>query len=169
MADEKLNATQEQTTTDAPNGGQWECRFLGDDEPMVSIQITLPESMRKELFLAVQEIFNGGLERTQLLEQDRESVRAAAMRGLETLAKTLDTHKGTGQTIRIARFLGAIYNGYEYSFDLIDLRALDTELANACLAYLNYDRLGIVEVHEHLIGGGEQLNRWLAESGLTPK
>jgi hypothetical protein len=35
---------------------------------------------------------------------------------------------------QIARFLGAIYNGYEYSFNLIDSRALDTELANACLA-----------------------------------
>jgi hypothetical protein len=91
------------------------------------------------------------------------------MRGLEILAETLDRHRGTGQTIRIARFLGAIYNGYEYSFDLIDLRALDDELANACLAYLNYDRLGIDEVHVHLKGGGEQLNRWLTESGLRPK
>jgi hypothetical protein len=91
------------------------------------------------------------------------------MRGLKILAETLERHKGTGQTTRIAQFLGAIYNGYEYSFDLIDLRALDTELANACLAYLNYDRLGIDEVHSHLKGGGEQLNRWLAESGLRPK
>jgi hypothetical protein len=136
---------------------------------MVSIQITLPETMRKELFLAVKEILNGRLERTQQLEQDTESVRAAAMQGLETLAKTLDTHKGTGQAKRIARFLGAIYNGYEYNFDLTDLRLLDTDLANACLAYLNYDRLGKFEVHEHLPGGGVQLNRWLAESGLTPK
>jgi len=170
MTDETtVDSTHDQTTPGAPNGGQWECRALGDDEPLVSIQITLPESMRAELFLAVQEIFNGGLERTQQLEQDTERVRAAAMQGLETLAKTLNTHKGTGQTTRIARFLGAIYNGYEYSFDLIDLRALDTKLANACLAYLNYDRLGIIEVHEHLKGRGEQLNRWLAESGLTPK
>jgi hypothetical protein len=170
MTDETtMSANRQQTTSRAPNGGQWECRALGDDNPMVSIQITLPESMRAELFLAVQEIFSGGLARTQQLEHDRESVRAAAMRGLETLAKTLHRHKGTGQTTRIARFLGAIYNGYEYTFDLIDLRALDTELANACLAYLNYDRLGIDEVHEHLTGGGEQLNCWLAESGLTRK
>jgi hypothetical protein len=151
------------------DNGHWEYRSLNDHEPMFSIRITLPKSMHNELCIAVQEIFYGRLERTQQLEQDLKNVKEAAMQGLEVLADTLETHKGTGQTIRIARFLGAIYNGYEYTFDLTDLRALDTELANACLAYLNYDRLGIDEVHHHLTGGGKQLNRWLAESGLRPK
>ena len=164
-----MTANENQDTGNATNEEHWGCMSSNDHEPMVSVQITLPESMRNELLLAAQEIFYGRLERTQHLEKDRENIRDAAMRGLTMLAETLERHKGTGQTARIAQFLGAIYNGHEYSFDLIDLRALDTELANACLAYLNYDRLGIDEVHSHLKGGGDQLNRWLAESGVRPK
>jgi hypothetical protein len=164
-----ITVNENQDTGNATNDEHWGCMSSNDHEPMVSVQITLPESMRNELLLAAEEIFYGRLERTQQLEKDRKNIRDAAMRGLKILAETLERHKGTGQTTRIAQFLGAIYNGYEYSFDLIDLRALDTELANACLAYLNYDRLGIDEVHSHLKGGGEPLNRWLAESGLRPK
>ena len=46
--------------------------------------------------------------------------------------------------------------------------ALDTPLANACLDYLSYERLGITEVHEHLPGGEKALHRWRADYGLTP-
>ncbi len=135
----------------------------------MSQSISWTENRPAGQFLAVQEIFHGRLERTIELDQNLERVRETAMKALEILGDALDRNKGCGQTIRIARFLGAIYNGYEYSFDMIDLRLLDTRLANACLAYLNYDRLGIDEVHEHLPGGGAQLNKWLAESGLKPK
>ena len=40
----------------------------------------------------------------------------------------------------LVRFLAALYNGDDYSFDLTELRGLDTKLTNACLDYLNYDR-----------------------------
>jgi hypothetical protein len=46
--------------------------------------------------------------------------------------------------------------------------ALDTHLANACLDYLNYDRLGKREVHHHLAGGDGDLNRWIEDIGLDP-
>jgi hypothetical protein len=42
---------------------------------------------------------------------------------------------------------------------------IDTKLANACLDYLNFDRLGVDEVHAYLPGGAKQLHRWLAENG----
>lgn len=45
-------------------------------------------------------------------------------------------------------------------------RALDTNLANACLDYLNYDRLGKQEVHHHLAGGEQELHEWMRERGL---
>jgi len=67
------------------------------------------------------------------------------------------------------RFLAALYNGYEYAFDLIDLRALDTRLANACLDYLNYDRLGKQEVHHHLVGGERELHHWIEPYGIQPR
>jgi hypothetical protein len=69
----------------------------------------------------------------------------------------------------LVRFLAGVYNGNDYHFDLTDLRALDTELANACIGYLNYDRLGKVEVHKHLPGGGRQMNEWIRDRGILPR
>ena len=51
-------------------------------------------------------------------------------------------HPTTGQGGWLVRFLAGLYHGAEYPFDLSELRGLDTRLANACLDYLNYDRLG---------------------------
>jgi hypothetical protein len=46
---------------------------------------------------------------------------------------------------------------------LTELHGLDTALANACLDYLNYDRLGIKEVHKHLSNGDRDLHRWFGD------
>ena len=67
------------------------------------------------------------------------------------------------------KFLAGIYNGEDCPFDLGELRALDTELANACLDYLNYDRLGKREVHKHLTNGDRDLHRWLERYDLLPR
>ena len=67
------------------------------------------------------------------------------------------------------RFLAAIYNDDDYSFDLTELRALDTRLANACLDYLNHDRLGKQEVHCHLSGGDRELQRWIEDCRVPPR
>ena len=80
----------------------------------------------------------------------------------------LEAHPGTGQAGRLVRFLAGLYNGEEYPFDLTELRALDTELANACLDYLNYDRLAKREVHHHLSGGDLELHRWFRDYGIEP-
>jgi hypothetical protein len=40
------------------------------------------------------------------------------------------------------------------------------ELANARLDYLNFDRLGIKEVHKRLSNGETDLHRWLADTTL---
>ena len=62
-----------------------------------------------------------------------------------------------------------MYNGSEFPFDLTELRALDTELANACLDYLNYDRLGRCEVHRHLSTAERELHRWIDDYGIAPR
>ncbi|MGH8142191.1 MAG: hypothetical protein ACREU2_06715, partial [Steroidobacteraceae bacterium] len=36
------------------------------------------------------------------------------------------------------------------------------------LDYLNYDRLGIKEVHRHLSGGDRELHEWRADCGIEP-
>ena len=67
------------------------------------------------------------------------------------------------------RFLAGVYNGGEFPLDLTDLRALDSDLANACIDYLNYDRLGKVEVHTHLPDGGRQMEWFIAQHGIRPQ
>ena len=69
----------------------------------------------------------------------------------------------------LMQFLAALYNGHDYMFDLTELRALDTELANACLDYLNYDRLGRQEVHYHLSSGATELQHWIERYGIKPR
>ena len=78
-------------------------------------------------------------------------------------------HPGTGQARRLVCFLAGVYNGQDYPFDLTELRGLDTELANACLDYLNYDRLGHKEVHKHLANGDRDLHAWIKRYGLEPR
>jgi hypothetical protein len=53
---------------------------------------------------------------------------------------------GDGAGGRLAAFLPGVYNGFDYPFYLSDLRPLDTKLANACLGYLNYNRLGVFDL-----------------------
>jgi hypothetical protein len=64
-------------------------------------------------------------------------------------------------------FLAGLYNGYDYPFDLSDLRPLDTNLANACLDYLNYDRLAVCDLDKHLEGGGRELQAWIRDYNIV--
>jgi len=52
--------------------------------------------------------------------------------------------------------------------DLSELRGLDTALANACLDYLNYDRLALANVDQHLPAGERVLEAWIHRYGWVP-
>jgi hypothetical protein len=52
---------------------------------------------------------------------------------------------------------------------LTDLRALDADLASACVDYLNYDRLAKAEVPTHLPEGGRQMEWFIAQHGFRPQ
>jgi hypothetical protein len=43
---------------------------------------------------------------------------------------------------------------------------LDTRLADACLDYLNHDRLGKKEVHKHMVNADRDLHRWIEEYSI---
>jgi hypothetical protein len=127
------------------------------------------EAQAMELNEAWQEIVSGQkLERTNALEHGTEAVMERARPALEILETAIREHPTTGQAGRLVRFLAGLYNGQDYPFDLTDLRALDTRLANACLDYLCYDRLGKREMHHHLTGGDRDLNRWITALGIEP-
>jgi hypothetical protein len=136
------------------------------------IAITLEvanDAQAMELNEAWAEIVSGQkLERAEALEHGTEAVMERARPALEIIETAIREHPTTGQAGRLVRFLAGLYNGQDYPFDLTDLRALDTNLANACLDYLSYDRLGKQEVHRHLAGGDRDLNRWITALSIVP-
>jgi hypothetical protein len=128
------------------------------------------QAQARELDMAWREITSGQrLARTEVIEHDIQSIMDRAQEALRTIESTIGNNPTTGQAGRLVRFIAGLYNGSDYPFDLSDLRALDTPLANACLDYLNYDRLGKREVHRHLVGGEERLHQWLADYGIKPR
>ena len=135
----------------------------------LTLQVT-NEAEARELQEAWEEIVSGKkLVRAQALEHAEQAVMERARVAIERIERTIREHPGTGQVGRLVRFLAAIYNGYDFSFDLTDLRSLDTELANACLDYLSYDRLAKREVHHHLSGGDRMLQQWIRDYRVEPR
>jgi hypothetical protein len=136
------------------------------------IQVTFDvttQSQAAELNAAWQEIVAGQRTRLNTAAEDVNEIMERARAGLQRIVKAVDEHPGTGQARRLVRFLAGVYNGNDFPFDLTDLRSLDTELANACIDYLNYDRLAKAEVHTHLPGGGKQMQTILRNSGIQPR
>jgi hypothetical protein len=137
------------------------------------ISVTLEvfnDAQARELNDAWEEIVTGKkLARTEALAHGTESIMERAREALQIIETAIRKNPTTGQAGRLVRFLAGVYNGYDYPFDLTDLRALDTNLANACLDYLNYDRLGKQEVHHHLSGGEKELQGWIKLYGIQPR
>ena len=134
----------------------------------VHVEVDIPISQRDEFERAIVEIVAGERPRMNALDRDLAQIKTRAMTALQEIEKAINDHPTIGQAKRLVRFLAGVYNGQDYPFDLTELRGLDTTLANACLDYLNYDRLGIAEVHKHLANGERDLHRWLADHHIEP-
>lgn len=96
----------------------------------------------------------------------RDAAKAPAMEGLRTIVAAIRQHPGTGQVRRLVAFLGGLYNGPRFPFDLTELRSLDGELASACLDVLRYDHFSQAEVHTWGVIDGDELNAQLESYGL---
>lgn len=134
----------------------------------VHVEADIPASQFDEFNLAVSELMAGERPRMDTLARDEGEIVRRALEGLDRIEESIEAHPGTGQARRLVKFLAGVYNGEDYPFELTELRGLDTELANACLDYLNYDRLGKREVHKHLTNGDRDLHRWMERYGLEP-
>jgi hypothetical protein len=135
------------------------------------IQVTFDvatQSQAAELNAAWQEIVAGQRSRLNTAAEDLNEIMERARTALQLITDAIEKNPGTGQSRRLVRFLAGVYNGSDFPFDLTDLRALDTKLANACIDYLNYDRLAKAEVHTHLPGGGKQMQTILRNAGVQP-
>ena len=105
----------------------------------VHVEADIPASQLDEFDRAITAIAAGERPRMDTLARDEGEIVRRAMAALEKIEAAIEAHPGTGQARRLVKFLAGVYNGEDYPFDLTELRALDTELANACLDYLNYD------------------------------
>lgn len=128
------------------------------------------EAQLAELDAAWREIVMGKrLPRTEALEHETEAIMERARDGLATMVKFIEQNAAVSTSARLVKFIAGMYNGYDYHVDLTDLRTFDSSLATAVLDYLNYDRLGRAEVHQHLPGGDRQLHGWLLYQGIEPR
>jgi Thioesterase domain len=139
---------------------------LPPSKKTVQVQAEIPISQRDEFDRTMMGIVAGERPRMNAMVLDEAAIDTRAMQALQLIEATINAHPSTDQSRRLVRFLAGVYSGSDYPFDLTELRRLDTKLANACLDYLNYDRLGKRAVHKHLANGDGDLHRWLEQDGI---
>lgn len=98
----------------------------------------------------------------------RECIQADRLNGEDALRRLLPIAQGdTGQSRRVALVLLGCYNGYRFPLDLTNLRSLDYNLMEDCLAVIRMDANCYQEVHTYFKNGSaifEQLSSdWNAE------
>lgn len=87
---------------------------------------------------------------------------AQAFARLLTLAMT----RASGQIPRIACFQSATHNGQAFPFDLFELRAVDIEISNDMLCYLDALRRGCADLHKLIPDGDARVCAFIDRSGL---
>lgn len=109
----------------------------------------------------------GPAEVARMLAEQQEDQRQRLKAGIPALDRLVEVaRRDTGQSRVCGRFLLGLYNGGYYRFNLNDLRGLDTELLDDCLAVLRMDARPVREVHQ-LIEGGEAVFRSLRMAWAT--
>lgn len=111
----------------------------------------------------------GAAELAQMLADQERDQRQRLVKGVPALDRlVVVARRETGQSRVCGRFLLGLYNGNFYRFNLNDLRALDTELLDDCLAVLAMDARPTREVHQ-LIPNGEAVFRALRLAWALPE
>lgn len=85
--------------------------------------------------------------------------RDATVRGAQAFARllTLAEERDSGQITRVVRFIGAVYNGHAYAFDLFDLRAVDIAISDDMLLCLDALRWARADLHTLVPRGAERV------------
>ncbi len=92
---------------------------------------------------------------------------AAAKISLEKIISVIRKHQYASQTRILSKFLGSLYNSYDFQFPLAHLREIDSELEIACMAVLHANSLGVMddEIHHWGVFAEQELLKWLVEHG----
>lgn len=90
-------------------------------------------------------------ERLEKHQREQPEIRRIGVQALIRLVRVAQSD--TGQSARIGRFLLGLYNGPRYPFDLTNLRAIDIDLWDDCMAVLAMDQAPEREVHKLIDNG----------------
>lgn len=110
---------------------------------------------------------HGGRTAAQKAAEVRASARDAGIDSLAILMKI--TERDSGQCGIIARFLAGLYNSTTFPFPLRDLRGLDEDLFEHCLAVLRLDNNPVNAIEAYFPNGDAVFQKMLADWGLVPK
>jgi hypothetical protein len=140
---------------------------------------TEPERSQAITFQVPRHLVDAFIEATnQFFAQAHEGTtpaqRAAEVRAgdrdaaLDSLALLFHlTEDDSGQAAVIARFLASLYNGKDFPFDMTELRDLDEDLLEHCLAVLRLDSRHSIEIHRYFPDGEARwqamVRRWCAQ------
>jgi hypothetical protein len=72
----------------------------------------------------------------------------------------------SGQIARIARFIAATYNGHEFPFDLFELRAVDVDISDNMLRWLDALRWASADLYRLVPDGDARVRATIARWGL---
>lgn len=90
--------------------------------------------------------------------------------GLDSLAHLVTLARGgTGQCGIVVRFLASLYNGMDFPFDLTELRALDADLFEHCMAVLRLDHRPEHEIHRYIPDGDKVFLKMLEDWNLVSR
>ena len=114
----------------------------------------------EEFFAQARAKTTPGQRAAEIRAQDRDA-------GLDALMALLEVaERDAGQSGVVARFLAGLYSGTDYPFDLTELRRLDADLFEHCLAVLRLDNHPSAELHSYVPDGEARWRRMIAAWGL---
>lgn len=122
-------------------------------EPRLDVTTSIPAS-EIEAFQAMVREFHLGKTEFHAAIRARQHDREQGLASLRHLYQMAQGH--SGQCRYIARFLMGLYNGTRFPFDLTDLRCIDLDLFEHCMAVLRMDRQPEREVHAYFEDGGSK-------------
>lgn len=128
-----------------------ECVVIDKSAERAALSALFGEAMRKE-------------------EERRAALPLIRANGLEALHRLMQVAQGhSGQGRYIAAFLLGLYNGTRFPFDLTDLRCIDFELFEDCLAVLKMDFQPAREVHCYFANGGKLFEQLAKDWGIRDR
>lgn len=107
----------------------------------------------------------GGTTAQQRAAEIRAQDRDRALDSLLALVKL--AHGDTGQCRTVAHFLASLYNGADFPFDQSELRSVDEDIFEHCMAVLRLNYMAGMEIHRYFPDGEDLFQGILVQWGLV--